>query len=109
MLEVTRAEAKAVRIFIVGAGCLKMPKTVALKTGLPIAGMVRLQWGKSELAIQDPICADFIHQLSPAKHSFCFLREGGLGWVWSGSSRRDGDFPKFSEVTVNVGDKFQHS
>ena len=77
MLGMTRAEAKAVRTFIVGAGCLKMPNIVALKTGLPIMGVVRLQWGKSKLTIQGPTCADFIHQLSPVKHLFCLLREGG--------------------------------
>ena len=80
MLEVTRAKAKAVKTFIVGAGCLKMPKIVALETGLPVVGVVRLQWGKSKLTIQGPTCADFIYQLSPVKCLFCLLREEG----WDG-------------------------
>ena len=63
MLGVTGVETQAMRTFIVGAVCPKMPKTMALKTGFPVTGMVRLQWGKSELAIQGSSCADFIHQL----------------------------------------------
>ena len=86
-----------------------MPKTMALEIGLPVVGMVRLQQSKSEFAVQGPSCADFIHQLSPAKHSLCFLREGGWGWIWSGLSRRDGNFAKFSEVSVDVSNKFWHS
>ena len=42
MLGVTKAEAYAVRAFIVGAGCLKMSKAMALKTGFPIEEVVRL-------------------------------------------------------------------
>ena len=43
MLEVTGAETQAVRIFIVGIVCPKMPKAMALETGFPVAGVVRLQ------------------------------------------------------------------
>ena len=42
MLEVTMAEAQAVRAFVVGTGCLKMSKAMALKTGFPIVEVVRL-------------------------------------------------------------------
>ena len=42
MLEVTRTETKAVGTFIVKAGCLKMPKAVVFKAGLPIVEVVRL-------------------------------------------------------------------
>ena len=43
MLEVAWAEAQAVRTLIVGAGCSKMPKTMALEIGLPVVGVIRLQ------------------------------------------------------------------
>ena len=76
MLGVTGAETQAVRTFVVGAVCLKMPEVMALKTGFPVVGVVRLQWGKSELTIQDPLYADLIHQLCPLQCSFDFLEEG---------------------------------
>ena len=107
--KVARAEAQTVRILVVEVGCLKMSKTMALKIDLPIVGVVRLQQSKSEFAIQGPLYTDFIYQLSPVKCLSCFLREGGWGWIWNGSSRRDGDFSKFSEVTVDISNKFQHS
>ena len=65
-LGVTRAETQAVGTFIVGAACLKMPEAVALKTGFLVARVVRLQWGKSKLAIQGSLCDDLIHQLYPS-------------------------------------------
>ena len=43
MLGVTGTETQAVRIFIVGVICPKMPKAMAPKTGFPVAGVVRLQ------------------------------------------------------------------
>ena len=61
MLEMTWAEVQTVRTFIVEAVRPKVPKAMALKTGFPVVEVVRLQWGKSELAIQDSSCADFIH------------------------------------------------
>ena len=64
-LEVIWAEVQAVRAFIVGAVCPMMPEAVALETGFPIVGVVRLQWSESKLAIQGSLCADFIYQLSP--------------------------------------------
>ena len=76
-LGVTRAETQAMRTFIVWAVCPKVLETMALEIGFPVIGVVRLQWGKSELAIQGPSCADLIHQLSPAKCSFCLLKERG--------------------------------
>ena len=82
---------------------------MTLKTGFSVVRVVRLQWGKSELAIQGLLCADLIHQLSLIKCLFYLLREGGWRWVWSGSSRGDGDFSKFLKVSVNIGDKFWHS
>ena len=42
MVGVTRAEAQAVRAFIVGPGCPKMPKAMAFETGFPIVKVVRL-------------------------------------------------------------------
>ena len=57
MLGVTWAEAKAVRTFIVGTVCPKVSKAMTLKAGLPVVGVVRLQWGESELVIQDSSCA----------------------------------------------------
>ena len=70
MLEVTRAEAKAVRIFIVEAGCLKMPKTVALKTGLPIAGMVRCIGVRVNLPSKIPyVLISYINSVLQSTHS----------------------------------------
>ena len=62
----TWAEAQVVRTFIVGAVCPKVPKAMALEAGFSIAGVVRLQWGESELAVQGFSYADFIHQLGPS-------------------------------------------
>ena len=70
MLEVTRAEAQVVRTFVVGAACPKMSETMALETGFPVMGVVRLQWGESELAIQGSLCADLI--ISSVLHSAHF-------------------------------------
>ena len=42
-LGVTWAEAQAVRTFIVGAVCPKVPKAMALKAGFPVTGVVKLQ------------------------------------------------------------------
>ena len=82
---------------------------MVLETGFPIMGVVRLQWGESELVIQGPLCADLIYQLSPVKCPLCLQREGGWRWVRSGLPWGDGNLSEFSEVLVDVGDKLWHS
>ena len=78
----TRAEAQAVRAFIVGTVCLKMSKAVALKICFPVAEVIRLQWSESKLAIQGSLYIDLVYQLGPSQCSLYFLREGGWRWRW---------------------------
>ena len=108
MLGVTGAETQAVRTFIVGAVCPKMSKAMALKTGFPVAEVVRLQWGESELAVQGPLCADLIYQLCPLQCSFGLLGEKGWRWVRSGSSWGNRNLPEFSEIVINISDQLRH-
>ena len=82
---------------------------MALETGFPVMGVVRLQWDESELTIQGPSYADLIYQLSPAKCSFYLLREGGWRQVGSGSPWGNGNLPKFSEVVIDISDQLRHS
>ena len=107
ILGVARAEVQVVSTFIIGVVCPKMPKAMALE--IPIMEVVRLQWDESELTIQGPSCADLIHQLSPAKCSFYLLREGGWRQVGSGSPWGNGNFPKFSEIVIDISDQLRHS
>ena len=109
MLGVTRAETQAVRTFVVGAVRPKIPETMALDTGFPVVGMVRLQCGKSELAIQGLSCADLIYQFYSLQCSFSLLKEGEWRWVRSGLSWGNGNLPKFSEIVINVSDQLGHS